>query len=806
MNIRSFKCKRFAGLKDKEIQFEEGLNVLLGPNEAGKSTIVEGIFAALFKSSRLKYNNNEDKEFRSRFMPFPDGDTMDAEVVIRTEEGDYSIHKEWGAKEGAQLLCPTGQIINHEDNMEGHLKEILRFGQGTYENIVFAKQRDMKKALESISGNKEIANEIGTFLRKAIMEMDGVSIDGLMEKIDSEINLLFKKWDLDKNYPEANRGIHNPYKIGYGEILDCFYKKESTRLAMEGAQKAEKSFEQISENLKELKGRIQSLKEEKEAVEKFEENITIRLIEEPKLDALKKEILTLGDINREWPKKEQILIQYEKEFDQIKGKINLLENEKEISKKLKEMKELQRKLTEVDIIHEKTIEIQEQIENLPQISKEEIKKLDSYQNNLLRLDAVMKAGVLFGKINKIPKKEPLTITKDLEEPEEIFSDTSFTANGYLKIEYGDHFEIEIKSGEFDYQSIREEYIENKNFLHFLLKGLGALDLEDAKHISGKIEELHHQCVSLKDKEAMLLGEETYDQIKKKLGDFGDVAQVRDLERVEEDLKELYNKKLEILSATKVHEENLRQWVEKYQNHDHLLNLLVEAKTIEKSIENKMETLPPLPQQYENAHELKKALIELRKSYDDTHGQYNDQLVEYYEIEKKLPSFTYEELSKEYILHEEQFEKKLERGRKLLKVRESFQKVQEEMDQNSFAPLIQTFSKYIKELTQGNYNVDRFGDDFSIDLKRDDFDSIPLYLLSSGTYDVVALALRLSILEYIYEEEEGIVILDDCLVDLDPVRKESAIRLIKIFAKRNQVIFTTCNPKTRDLLGGNCINL
>ena len=80
------------------------------------------------------------------------------------------------------------------------------------------------------------------------------------------------------------------------------------------------------------------------------------------------------------------------------------------------------------------------------------------------------------------------------------------------------------------------------------------------------------------------------------------------------------------------------------------------------------------------------------------------------------------------------------------------------------------------------------------------------MLSTGTYDAVALALRMAIAEYIFGENKGFIILDDCLVDLDPGRKQAAADLIKKFAEKHQVIFTTCSPETADLLGGFIIKM
>jgi predicted ATP-dependent endonuclease of OLD family len=40
--IRELKLNPFAGLADQDLKFTQGLNVVVGPNEAGKSTIVNG--------------------------------------------------------------------------------------------------------------------------------------------------------------------------------------------------------------------------------------------------------------------------------------------------------------------------------------------------------------------------------------------------------------------------------------------------------------------------------------------------------------------------------------------------------------------------------------------------------------------------------------------------------------------------------------------------------------------------------------------------------------------------------------------
>ena len=174
MIIKKYVCKRFAGIKDKDIDFQDGLNVILGSNEAGKSTLVEGIHSVLFKPSKLGYRSTEDKEFRGKFMPIPSGDTIDGELIICNTDGDYTLSREWGTDPFSKLTKPSLDILKNEEMIQEVLKEVLMFGEGTYSSIFFSKQVHIKEAIEKIIGNREATNEVSSLLRRAIMELDGI--------------------------------------------------------------------------------------------------------------------------------------------------------------------------------------------------------------------------------------------------------------------------------------------------------------------------------------------------------------------------------------------------------------------------------------------------------------------------------------------------------------------------------------------------------------------------------------------------------------------------------------------------------
>ncbi len=61
-------------------------------------------------------------------------------------------------------------------------------------------------------------------------------------------------------------------------------------------------------------------------------------------------------------------------------------------------------------------------------------------------------------------------------------------------------------------------------------------------------------------------------------------------------------------------------------------------------------------------------------------------------------------------------------------------------------------------------------------------------------------------DYFLGEEDGFMLLDDPLVDMDPDRQKAAAAALKAFAARRQLIVFTCHPATAALLGAKPIML
>ena len=143
---------------------------------------------------------------------------------------------------------------------------------------------------------------------------------------------------------------------------------------------------------------------------------------------------------------------------------------------------------------------------------------------------------------------------------------------------------------------------------------------------------------------------------------------------------------------------------------------------------------------------------------------------------------------------------------MLKIKSTFDSTRKYMDESSFDSVTKLFSNYFSLLTNGNYTSVEIDNEFSLKVENNKNTLRPVSLLSAGTYDSIALALKLAVIEHILGDNKGFLILDDCLVDLDPLRKSVAIELISKFSIKHQVIFTTCSPDTASQLGGNIIQM
>lgn len=810
MKLKAFNSDNFAGLKDINVEFEPGLNVVLGPNESGKSSLVEAMYSTLFVDTKLRQSTILGREFLFRFMPRPGGDSIDGSVSFETDQGAYKLEKEWGSQENLVLTGPDGIKIRNQGQVRDRLNSLLTYGESTYENLVFAKQRDMKNALGRILSHPELTKEIKDVLHMAVMELGGISVDEIERRLQEEISKLYGRWDKDKKLPEKNRGISNPWQTGTGLIVESYYKKDQLKLDMEKAQAAELAFEKISEEFKEQEEEYQASAKEKEDLEAIEDGVNQRAIINLKLEGIANEEKALLEANDDWPKIEIELLQnqeklmgLEKEKDQIK-----LKQDKQ--KDYQKVQDLRTRLEKLDEIAAKKKAKEKEAAGLAKVEQDHVDRLAELNRLLAKLEAGLKAGELEVSI-KSDEDKAIFISKDLEDRSPIDDKdklTALKASSYLKIEYGQELEIEIKAQALDFEKIKAQYKESKEEVQGILKDLKLESEEEVRSALAKRKEIGGEIDLLSKEEKLILKGDKREGIEKTLKDTGEDKLTESPQDLEDAYKKIIEEEIDVKSRIKSSQDKISVWLDKYENKGNLLILLAEKLNDKKDLMKDLDQLVALPEEFKSTEDFNSRLRELRASLSQGLEKLNKLREEYYQARNDLMDEAAEDYRLAYGLALEDFEAKLHKGEKYQLIEKAFYETKDRMTQNPMEPLVEEFSRLISDLTLGRYTRGQIQEDFNLTLNKNGPAGLelPLDLLSAGTYDVVALALRFALMKHFFKDGKTFMVLDDSLVDMDPERKNQAAKMIRDFAKDYQIIFTTCHPDTADLLGGNRINL
>ncbi len=127
MWIRELSVRHFAGIRSADVELDQGLNVLYGPNELGKSTLVRAIRAALLLQ--------DSATAASDFVDWHTDHPPQVSLTLETEpQRIWRIRKSFGrGAEGSSYLefSRDGATFTQEAKgreVDGRIRELLRWG------------------------------------------------------------------------------------------------------------------------------------------------------------------------------------------------------------------------------------------------------------------------------------------------------------------------------------------------------------------------------------------------------------------------------------------------------------------------------------------------------------------------------------------------------------------------------------------------------------------------------------------------------------------------------------------------------
>lgn len=804
MILREIRLNPFAGIDGETIPFEPGLNVLLGPNEAGKSTIVSALRMALFTSTDYRKKAYDGQIMR--FMPLSGSDTIRVDLDFYDRRRQCHLSKSWGKLKQSELKM-TGKLVTDPNEVQDMLEKLLGFGLHTFDTAVCASQSSLANTMNALASDTQTLDQLTSIMRQLILETDGVSIEQLDDLLSSEYEKLFAHWDPVIKCPMKNRGIENPWKQEVGLILKQYYQKETIRQKIAEIKEYYQQIAEIDKQTVELTREFSELQDWVKSNEPLTKSLReYSLLEEIRM-RVEAESRPLADAMKEWPELEAELKSKQEIRNQILVRIQLIVDERA---KAEQAKATQEKITKYNEAAIKKVELdtaKSKLKQMIQVRDETYKRLTGYTDEMDRIKAKLEGGQLS---LALTAKKPLDllITKDLEAPKaEHLENLPFriSAGGKLALEHTD-WSMEITSGTTNFEKLQGDYqlaLDNQNSI---LKELGVAGFAEAKEAHESYQVQARNVDLLNAQFEQILAGDSYDELEKivKLPENREPS--RSIETISVDLATTNTTLEQLDKETKKITKRLAELAKEYTSYEHLVEMFTDKRVDLKATNANLEKLAPIPKDIRNPKEFIEEWESRNKALATKQDDRNESRVEKAKIEALAPSESEVDLIAQLADAEASFEQVVRKGNALINVRQVFDQVRQATDSEPLGPWIKSLSEILMPITSGRFGRVNITDNVPSGAIRTDGVEVPFDILSCGTRVGLGLALRLSMAERFLQQEDGFIVLDDPMVDMDPERQVATANVLQAFGKHKQVIVVTCHPEHAKLVGGNVIDL
>ena len=299
MKINKIKINSYGKLKEKEIKLKDGINIIYGKNESGKSTLLNFIVNSFYGISK----NKKGKEYSDveKYTPWL-GEEFSGKLEYElNNKNKYEIYRDF-KKKNPKIFNENMEDISKEFNIDKSkgnefFYEQTKVDKELFLSTVVVGQQEVKlgKQEQNILVQK-IANLVGT-------GDDNVSYKRAMDRINRRL--------LDEIGTQRSR--EKPINIINKKIEDLEQKKQELEKYEDIKYEIEENKNKLEEEISDLNNKNNLLKEikiinEKEKIEKekikIKENIKkeniekIKLIKE-KINKIKNENKNIFEINNE---------------------------------------------------------------------------------------------------------------------------------------------------------------------------------------------------------------------------------------------------------------------------------------------------------------------------------------------------------------------------------------------------------------------------------------------------------------------------------------------------------------------------
>lgn len=806
MRIETLHLHPFAGTLDREVRFAPGLNVVLGPNEAGKSTLRRALRHLLFVPTKLGKKQHEAEVLPN--LPLGGGDTLQISGTFHVEGGLWRISKRWGGGGSfVELRPPGGGVVTESAAAETRIAELCGLSPGTWEHVLMAPQGSVGDSLDRIHPERDLA-ELNQRLRRTVFETDGVSLEALGAGIERRWQASFSRWDRDLGRPAGNRGLENRWAKETGRIVEAWYAVEEARAELVAAEAYHRDLDSVLAALGQSRSRRTGEEEWVTAHAAIARDAIERSGIEAELAKIEARGKGLKEVSQEWPVVASQLAEREKEVAAHAEKVALLGKELEVARSWEAAAESRRILAEAEKLELALAGAKQVREGFGSIDPRQIEKLEQAQRDRERIRMRIEAARLRVRFRSTASTH-LEIACGVDEASEkgiaAGESLEFEAGGRVLVKNaGQQWELEVSSGELDLAA--EDECERRLAAGFAegVAKLGVVDLAAAKAKLAEATEAIRQVKTLESRLADVVGAVPLAERRAALSSAaGTVEPARSADRIAEERGSIEGRHHAAEREAAAARRKIEEWTRQHGSADDLLDRLADLRGEHRAVKQKFEALLPLPEGFTDTNRFLDAYRRRQDRLQSLIGEESQLERELVRLQATCPAKDITDAAEALSVAGEELSRALREGEAIDRIRRDFLDLRARIDEDTLGPWQKHLAEILAPLTDRRY----LGlSPHEGTVRRADALTVPFGLLSAGAKASLGLAVRLAMARWFLEGREGFVFLDDPLVDLDPERQRAAAAMLRHFAEEKQVIVLTCHPGHAGILAGTTIAL
>jgi recombinational DNA repair ATPase RecF len=792
MKLLSIRLHPFGGTANRTCTLHDGINVLEGPNEFGKSTLSNALWHALFTPTNLTPVNLRNT--MGRWYPKPGGDHARITIQFQADGQIWTLQKTWGAGAVSSLQADGSAGIADPAKVQAQLNTLLKRNEATWRHVLFTGQAQLAATMEQLRANAGKVDDVQSLLAGSAAIPGDIPPDKLTAALEARINQHFGRWDIASHGPERGRGIDNPWANGVGPLLNAWYAMARIRRSLDEVVQHEQAVDDINAQIHRVAGDMSADEEFVRTGRVLRDGLGRRAGLEERCQRLTGELRLLREIMIAWPGAAQVIQAKETELDGVTNDLESVEAELKNARKRAQAEQLR---VAHGLLTQAKEEWQRAASHLAEsktIAPELLAELKRLEPEIERLRIQIAAQKLTAKLEGAAACS-VTVQRGTGEPEIITLSPSAAwesqADGIFRLEFHD-LKLSVESGTGDVNALFTALETARNRHTEILQTLGhetlaAAQLADATHQKRVTEESNQKGLY----RAALQGRSEEDWAAD-MAALADLPETRSVEVLENEKTRLLGRKAALDLEIRQEREKIERWTRDHLELDSLTDKILTQTAEANQARQDLAGLPELPEGFASIPAYLELLSQKETAREQRDQRLKDLKIEQGRLTGAAPANTAEELRADLEIKQREFERQQADGQALLRIRAKIQNViADRGTDDPMQGLTTAVSNHFKNLTGGRYQEVTL--DGTAPTRVAGALTLDTTLLSQGTLGSLALATRLALSELYIKGMDGFFLLDDPFTDMDTTRRAAAIQAIGTFAENHQVLFFTCHP-------------